>query len=766
MGIKLSDIKRAVAGGGNVSAFAEGWHRLFVNSPIRNISSFNVPIDLPEIVKLFKNGNKGLEALVAAWTEGREPHQLVGGKIDVTLVGFAPQGRNTGTYLANIIDEIQPDIIAIDTGPIELSANVLYAFSIACAVGLPINGEILTKDSRQFYSSENFIPGNINEIAIIKSGLMKIPLLPVGAQGKPKRSLVGSQPGSLSGNSIDQEMSNSSLLAAYRIFDESVSNVTTLGEGLEITNDICHNLMKSMDTKMREKVVDESCYVASRIMELATHPQTNNKKNHILALVDIKHYQDVEYTLGLLGKGILEEVYTLPKRYATSMIMTAYNSDELNEQYKKSVPEITLTQKLFQEAFDKLVKVKNSEILADSEVDRFISEIVNRTRFHADISRGASVRGTLACKEVAYGFAEIQGGLTRDNIRKAALITLPPRIGVKHGCDEITVINDIVKEVLYGISFSRTIEEALLTLNLDGLSVEDLIKSLKSLPEEQNQELSQKQMPAIITDQHKNQEILKYLEDNKLLKRGERDQFSFTQKGLEYLMRDLERKLEAGEISPADFEREKNRLSSMLGATSKPRLEMSAKELADTIMELMDAQDKQWSSELNFERMHVYYHIKANSEGKELDPQKRDYYGLKMLIDDLEKQGIIMKPEAGSGFVLTSEALDTLLEYLVTQPRRNNGFQGAVSMGKIQTDERKHEVRRFSTGDVFRDISVRHTLKEVVKQKKKLTDVRRSDFRVFMKQQRKIHSDIILCLDTSGSMGFQHKLMYTRLAAS
>ncbi|MDD4876404.1 MAG: VWA domain-containing protein, partial [Dehalococcoidales bacterium] len=49
---------------------------------------------------------------------------------------------------------------------------------------------------------------------------------------------------------------------------------------------------------------------------------------------------------------------------------------------------------------------------------------------------------------------------------------------------------------------------------------------------------------------------------------------------------------------------------------------------------------------------------------------------------------------------------------------------------------------------------------------KKLTDVRRSDFRVFMKQQRKIHSDIILCLDTSGSMGFQHKLIYTRLAAS
>jgi len=35
-----------------------------------------------------------------------------------------------------------------------------------------------------------------------------------------------------------------------------------------------------------------------------------------------------------------------------------------------------------------------------------------------------------------------------------------------------------------------------------------------------------------------------------------------------------------------------------------------------------------------------------------------------------------------------------------------------------------------------------------------------------MKQHRKLQSDIVLCLDTSGSMGFQHKLMYARLAAS
>ena len=35
-----------------------------------------------------------------------------------------------------------------------------------------------------------------------------------------------------------------------------------------------------------------------------------------------------------------------------------------------------------------------------------------------------------------------------------------------------------------------------------------------------------------------------------------------------------------------------------------------------------------------------------------------------------------------------------------------------------------------------------------------------------MKERRKLQSDIVLCLDTSGSMGFRHKLMYARLAAA
>ncbi len=772
MGIIVSDIQRAILGGGDVSTFAEIWRQALVNPPVPSVLSLETPVALPETTALFKYADKRLKSLVAAWVEGRKLQQLPEAKIDLTLIGLAPYGRNTGSYLVHVIDEVKPDIIVIDTNPIELSANILFTFGMPCAAGLPVYGEIMAGDFGQFYTRETFYPGNMNETAILKSWLMKIPLLPVGVPRlKPRYSDGDFMTIYVDETLVEREMCKPDVLQAYRALDESLSNVTEFQEGLEISRDICSSLIKNIGGKMRETLTEESCYIASRIMEVAAHTNTKKRKKRILAIVDIGHYPDVEYTIDFLDRGVVDEIYVPPESYATAkaMLMVSRNSDELNDEAKEYIPEVTLVQELFQSELDRQVETKDSEILAESEGDRLIPEIVSRTRCHQGIARGASVRGTIACKEIAHSYSEIQNGLTRGNIHKAALITLPPRIAAKQGYDEIAIVDDIVKEVLYDIKFSKTIDEASLTLDLSQLSPEEImesIKNLESLPQERNRELSQKKIPAVIDEQSKARELLKHLEANKLLKKGQYEQYSFTQKAINYLMNDLERRLKAGEITQADYEREKGRLMAMLKNASKPGLKMSAKDLADTIMELMDAQDKQWSSELSFERMHIYYHIKENSKGEKLSPQKRDYYRLKMLIDDLEKQGILMTAETVGSFVLTSEALDILLEYLIKRDSKDRGLQGVIDFGKIRVNERKHEIRRYSTGDVFRDISIRHTLKEIVRQKKALSDVRSSDFRVFMKQHRKVQSDIVLCLDTSGSMGFQHKLMYARLAAS
>ena len=76
-----------------------------------------------------------------------------------------------------------------------------------------------------------------------------------------------------------------------------------------------------------------------------------------------------------------------------------------------------------------------------------------KTREHPLIVRGASVRATIAVKEIAYGYRLLHDSVTRDDIKKAALVALPHRIVpsavARKRSDEI--ILEIVQEVVFGI---------------------------------------------------------------------------------------------------------------------------------------------------------------------------------------------------------------------------------------------------------------------------------------------------------------------------
>jgi len=774
VGITVNDIKRAILNTGDVSSFTKAWHQALGNSPVPSISSLETPVELPETTALLKHIDNNLAEIVTAWTKGKSNKPPLKKIEDLTLIGLAPYGQNTGKYLEHVIDEVKPDVIVIDTPPVELSSSMLYALSVPCAAGLPIYGVIMAKDFGQLYNRETFYPGNTSETAILKSWLTKTPLLPVGIP-RLKPTQVYSEMELVTvytdETSAKREIYKPSVFKAYRALDESLSNVTKFQEGLKISKDSCLSLIRNTSGKMRETLVEEACYIVSRTMEIATYLNTSGHKTRLLAIVDITRFTDTEYVFGLLEQEITDEIYTPPKSYATTeaMLMASHNSDELNENAKECTPKATLAQKLFQSELNKLIESKSSKGLAEHEVDKLITQITSRTRTHPDIARGSSVRGAIALREVLQGLGEMQSGLTRNGISKAALITLPPRIAARQEGKETAVVKDIVKEVLYDIQFSNTNDKEILSEALGQLSSEDTLENLSNLKPfspEHRQELSQKEIQAIVTEQDKMRERLKYLEAKHFTKRGLQNQSSFIQKAVEHLMNELEQKLKANEITLDEYNREKSRLAAMLKGISKPQLKMSAEELAATIMEMMDAQDKQWSSELSFERMHVYYHIKANSTGEELSPQKKDYYGLKMLVDYLEKQGVLSNMETTSGLILTSQALNIVLKYLIARGPRGRGLQGAIDSGSTLANERKYEVRRYNTGDIFRDISVRHTLKEITRQKRDLSNISRNDFRVFMKQRRKLQSDIVLCLDISGSMGFRNKLMYARLAAS
>ena len=76
-----------------------------------------------------------------------------------------------------------------------------------------------------------------------------------------------------------------------------------------------------------------------------------------------------------------------------------------------------------------------------------------KTREHPLIVRGAGVRAAIAVKEIAYGYRLLHASLTRDDIKKAALVALPHRIvpsaTARKRSDEI--ILEIIQEVVFGI---------------------------------------------------------------------------------------------------------------------------------------------------------------------------------------------------------------------------------------------------------------------------------------------------------------------------
>jgi Mg-chelatase subunit ChlD len=450
---------------------------------------------------------------------------------------------------------------------------------------------------------------------------------------------------------------------------------------------------------------------------------------------------------------------------------TGNHDDNVSGTIEKNRPESTFTH---EQTLSSLPYIRNSniEIISEHEAQRFIVEIVNRTRTHPDISRGVSVRGTIAFVELTQSFSTLTGGLTRESIYKAALVTLPFRITLKQKGSETYIIKEIAVEVLFGILPFDAVEPPD-TKAPTGATAEK--GRGKSFSVQKNREThgtkkEQGKPLTLMAEAGKDRLISEGMETGEASNQDAQSGPHLLPPGaLESFLDDLEKRLRCGEITPDDFRRQKEELKSRLESRPEPQFHMSGKELSETIIEMMDARDRQWNREINFDVMSAYYHVQANSEKTDISPQKLEYHSLKRLINDLEKQNILKAGKDAAetpGFLLTITALDTLLKYLFHKETLEKTGQGIKGFGLSPANERSAAVRRYTSGDIFRDISRRHTIREVVKQKKSMSQVRRSDFRVFLKQPRRPRLDIILCMDTSGSMRFHRKMAYARAVAA
>jgi Mg-chelatase subunit ChlD len=417
-------------------------------------------------------------------------------------------------------------------------------------------------------------------------------------------------------------------------------------------------------------------------------------------------------------------------------------------------------------------KKTSNALLSEEEATGLIAAVTQRTRHHRDIVRGASVRASIALKQVLEGFSVLEGGITRSAIEKAAMITLPPRIETRENGAEsaYAVIHEIVGEVLYGERGQAGKPDSK-KKKAGKLSLDEFLASLQNLSLSRTLENGE----SVDGDRESNFQIVAdkpgdgggtgNMERDSRFK-DSKNWFPALEKALKEMLGELEQKLIEGEISESDYRYQKKKLEDMLNTASYLESGASGRELAETVFELMEAGDKQWQKELDFQDMYVYYHIKESQGDSGLTLPKRNWYALKVIVDFLEKQEIVSSNEEGTSFSLTRKAIDILLDSLVRKPVGKHGSRTSSRKVSRTGTERRQDSRRYATGDVFRDISVRRTMREIARKRRKITDVNRHDIQVFLKEYREPNSDIILCVDTSGSMGFHRKLILARLAAA
>src|ERR1035437_3855658 len=378
MGITINDLRRAILADGDISVFAEVYSWALGGAPVPVTSRWDVPLRLPEPNVLADYPDAVFSNQLSR--RGRSNATLTDGQLDLTLVVVAPNGKNSGTYLERVIEETRPDVIALDISPIGLSADILYAFSLYNALGIPTCAEIRHRDSGQLYLTREFYPGGMTESAIIRSWLGKIPLVLVGQRSKRTMNL----------EELESAVWESELTAAQTTLDEELENTLNLETSNLITARIGDSLLKSLSGEQRESLSNEACYIASRIIDIAA--STPGRKVRILAIVDLPHYPDIEELRKGLEPGVAAEIYVPQRAEVKPAEMTMIRSDrdasvEVNH---RPISEPNLAQRLFVNQFNDFIQTRDNEVLALTEARRLVTEITSRIRPHPGVRLGVS----------------------------------------------------------------------------------------------------------------------------------------------------------------------------------------------------------------------------------------------------------------------------------------------------------------------------------------------------------------------------------------
>ncbi len=716
--------------------------------------------------------------LVTSWMAGGYPAGTKPGRPrSAVCVPFTPRGIRAHGYVKSLIKKESPSCIAVDASPAETGAALLYACSMVYGLKMPASASLVKDDYVQ--EEMTFHPGDFLPELAVFCFQNRIPLVPLST---PQR-MVPSE------HQFNYHQMLATVYAEFAGADLSKMSLPNLEKRAaslmqQVFGSGMHLVME------REDLIAQSCYCAGRLLDLARFlTAKRHRAGPVLLLYKMKHALDLPSLVQTFWNSpvALAELYSQPEPQPDgSFTLRCLAAD--------SQPEIAPTPSRhadrIEAALESLLQARRNEGLSLDDIDRLTARTAEALRCHPRVERPPGVRGSLAAREIAQAFGLMHGGTTRDMLARALWTAMKHRTRLVHSEDvcHADIFKSILGRLLYDISLHPAdaekkpgerrplspdelckalqglSEAALRSLDPnDGVPIDDPAFAEEAMKHPLVQQALQDaaERGALGDIQQAYRDMLSELEDRGMLDQIDSSHMTLSQDGRSRIQERLEEMLSNGEISPEELADALNKSMTMPAppGLDGEKVKLPAQKESELLAEMMDFQHQAKSESSSLEDLYIHYTL-DEKKGLKVSKEKLDYEKLKVMVHQLEKQGLVSVAGSKKRFTITHRSLNRLLETLV---RRHESQVLEKQAFKREHETDKTEVRRYRRGDVFSDISLRHTLRRILRKGKTPDDINYTDLRAFEKKPQN-HLDIVVCVDISASMKEGGKLRFAKLA--
>lgn len=720
------------------------------------------------------------EPLVAGWMGKPQAGRRAEGvkarsRCSVTLVPFSPYGILVPEFIKRFSKPSARTVIAVDAAPSEVGAALCYGLSLYCGLRVPVNAVFTDQQSREIIY--RFCPGDFLPELAVYCLQHKIPLIPLNT---PPRLVVSEM----------QFMYNRLISEAYADFVREVMHARSLREVQAAATMQMQKVFASGVHLVveREDLISQSCYFASRLFELERFVAERNRGS-LLAFYKMTSALDVPDLVQAFGKGggTIAELYRPPEPHGdgTFTLRPLVSEEEVRSSPSVHIEKMNLL-------VQRYLEVRMEESLTLEQVDLLAAQTAEALRRHALVQRPPGVRGTLATREIAQAFGLMKGKLTRRDLARAAYLGLRHRTRLRDvaDADPERLFKTVLSRIVYGLPLDRVEQEAV-PLERRPMTPEQAAQALmgltdaafRTLPPGEAMPLDdpafaeevmnhpmvkqalQDALDRGLLENHQAafKDMMRELEDRGHLELTDSNHVTLSQHGRSTLKERLEEALARGDLTAQQLAEALEHARSMpapegLGGN---KLRLSPRTEAQLLAELMDYQHQSRSSDSSLEDLYVHYAVNEK-KGMHVLSDRVDYEKLKIMLHQLEQKGLLRISGSGKRYHLSYRALNKLLDTLI-QREKGQILERRAFRREHEID--KSDVRRYRRGDVFRDISIRHSLRRILRKGKTFDDINYTDLRSFEKKPSR-QLDIAVCVDISESMKHSGKLRYAKMAVA